>query len=327
MIKGVSCGLLACALWGLTYLLPVLLPAYDTSYIALARAMIMGVVSLIIWLSARKQFEALRKLDWVYATRISVIGNLIQAWFLMLSVQYAGVPIAGICFGGVPVLVALVSNTREKRRGHPFVPFARLWIPLSAIAVGFVLINYTELKLFTQMHSGSATEFFFGLACGITSTLMWTWYPIRNADWLLAHPEINPVTWTAAQCLILLPLSAIVYCIVFIVDDQMPTLLGPDPLLYLILMILAGVFCSWLATALWNVCSANLPTALVGQLLVFETIFAVLYGHIQRLQWPSWSMICGTALLIIGICVALKTFNDIHNTECRRDCQARPLEE
>ena len=313
MIKGVFCGLFACALWGLTYLLPVLLPAYDTSYIALSRAFVMGAVSLIIWSVARQSFAVIKRKDWIYATKISIIGNLVQAWFLMLSVQYAGVPIAGICFGGVPVLVALVSNAREKRRGHPFVPLSRLWIPLCAIAVGFILINYTELAVFTQTHSGNTTEFFFGLGCGIISTLMWTWYPIRNADWLLSHPKVSPVTWTAAQCLVLFPLSAIVYLIVFYLDDPMPSLLGPNPLLYVLLMIWAGLFCSWIATVLWNVCSASLPTALVGQLLVFETIFAVVYGHIQRLQWPSLSMFCGTTLLIFGICVALKTFNDMPN--------------
>ena len=47
MFAGVLYGLSACALWGLTYLLPVLLPEYDALYIAIARAFVMGLVSLL----------------------------------------------------------------------------------------------------------------------------------------------------------------------------------------------------------------------------------------------------------------------------------------
>lgn len=42
MLIGVSFGLAACALWGMTYLLPVLLPDYDAMYIAISRAFVMG---------------------------------------------------------------------------------------------------------------------------------------------------------------------------------------------------------------------------------------------------------------------------------------------
>ncbi len=311
MFRGVFFGLAACALWGLTYLLPVLLPAYDTAYIALARAFVMGAVSVVLYLVWRSRFKVLTNADWYYATRISIIGNLVQAWFLMLSVHYAGVPIAGICFGGVPVLVALVSNERDKRRGRAFVSLSRLAIPLSAIIVGFVLINFTELLHFLQNGQHTLSEFAFGLMCGLTSTLMWTWYPIRNADWLLDHPNVSPILWTGAQCLILLPLSALAYGILYMFDPSMNNVFGPSPERYLLLMIMAGFFCSWVATALWNVASGILPTALVGQLLVFETIFAVSYGHIQRLEWPTITMLAGTALLIGGICFALKIFNDL----------------
>ena len=47
------------------------------------------------------------------------------------------------------------------------------------------------------------------------------------------------------------------------------------------------------ATALWNMCSAKLPTALVGQLLVFETIFSVIYAHIHRMQLPTLTLTVG----------------------------------
>lgn len=313
MLIGVSFGLAACALWGMTYLLPVLLPDYDAMYIAISRAFVMGAVSFVLIVLFFDKFRALTKADWFFASKITLIGNLIQCWFLMLSVEYAGVPVAGICFGAVPVLVALISNERARRQGKPFVKYKKLALPLLCIFVGFVMVNATELEEFMAAGGASSSTFFLGLLCGIISTLMWTWYPIRNADWLLAHPQVSPTVWTCAQCLLLFPIAAIVYLIVWYCDPSpvMSSPLGPTPIRYLGLMVFAGVCCSWLATALWNMCSAKLPTALVGQLLVFETIFSVLYGHIHRMQWPTMLLTIGFLLLLAGISYALKIFGDL----------------
>ena len=287
MFIGVMYGLGACALWGLTYLLPVLLPQYDSIYIAISRALVMGLVSLVLILIFIDKFRQLTKSDWIFSVKLTLIGNLIQAWFLMMSVQYAGVPVAGICFGAVPVLVALISNERARRKGQNFVHLKQLAIPLLCIFIGFVMVNITELQEFLSQEGASSGTFFFGLFCGLISTLMWTWYPIRNADWLLDHPKVNPTIWTCAQCVVLFPISAILY------------------------LIVAGICCSWLATAMWNMCSAKLPTALVGQLLVFETIFSVLYAHIHRMQWPTLTLTIGFILLIAGISIALRIFNNV----------------
>lgn len=311
MFIGVMYGLGACALWGMTYLLPVLLPQYDSLYIAISRALIMGLVSVVLVALFLDKFRQLKKEDWIFSVKLTLIGNLIQAWFLMMSVQYAGVPVAGICFGAVPVLVALISNERARRNGKPFVHLKKLIVPLLCIFVGFVMVNMTELQEFLSQEGNSSGTFFFGLLCGVISTLMWTWYPIRNADWLLDHPQVNPTIWTCAQCVVLFPISAILYLVVWGFDPLMPNLLGPTPVKYVLLMLFAGICCSWLATALWNMCSAKLPTALVGQLLVFETIFSVLYAHIQRLQWPTTTLAIGFVLLIAGISVALRIFSKI----------------
>ena len=310
MFAGVMYGLSACALWGLTYLLPVLLPQYDSLYIAISRAFVMGAVSVILIVLFLSKFKDIRREDWIFAIKLTLIGNLIQPWFLMMSVKYAGVPVAGICFGAVPVLVALISNERSRRKGKPFVHLTHLVVPLACIFIGFVMVNYTELEEF-MANNGASGTFFLGLLCGLISTLMWTSYPIRHADWLLEHPQVDPTIWTCAQCVILCPIAAVLYGVIYAFDPSMPSLLGPTPVKYVIIMAIAGICCSWLATALWNLCSAKLPTALVGQLLVFETIFSVVYGHIFRLQWPTLTLTIGFCLLIAGISVAIRIFNKV----------------
>ena len=54
--------------------------------------------------------------------------------------------------------------------------------------------------------------------------------------------------------------------------------------------------------------SQRLPTALAGQMIVFETLFAVVYAHILRLEWPVWSMTAGMVLLVLGVLLSLQVF-------------------
>lgn len=51
-----------------------------------------------------------------------------------------------------------------------------------------------------------------------------------------------------------------------------------------------------------------LADALAGQMIVFETIFAVTYAHVLRMQWPEWNMFAGMALLLSGVMLSLKVF-------------------
>ena len=54
--------------------------------------------------------------------------------------------------------------------------------------------------------------------------------------------------------------------------------------------------------------SQRIPTALAGQMIVFETLFAVVYAHILRLEWPVWSMTAGMVLLVLGVLLSLRVF-------------------
>ena len=72
------------------------------------------------------------------------------------------------------------------------------------------------------------------------------------------------------------------------------------------LMLAIGLFASWLGTLCWNEASRRLPTALAGQLIVFETLAALAYAFILRGQWPAGATLAGVALLVIGVAWALR---------------------
>ena len=67
-----------------------------------------------------------------------------------------------------------------------------------------------------------------------------------------------------------------------------------------------GLFASWLGTLCWNEASQRLPTTLVGQLIVFETLSALAYAFMLRGRMPEPATLAGIALLVAGVLWALR---------------------
>jgi drug/metabolite transporter (DMT)-like permease len=57
---------------------------------------------------------------------------------------------------------------------------------------------------------------------------------------------------------------------------------------------------SWLANALWYAAARRLPPTLSGQLIVFETLFALLYGFAWLQRWPRPLELASMLLLLGG---------------------------
>lgn len=64
-----------------------------------------------------------------------------------------------------------------------------------------------------------------------------------------------------------------------------------------------AVLCSVIGNRLWNAASRALPLTMSGQLIVFETVFVVLYGWMWEQRRPTAAE--GTALLLLLGGVAL----------------------
>jgi drug/metabolite transporter (DMT)-like permease len=86
-----------------------------------------------------------------------------------------------------------------------------------------------------------------------------------------------------------------------------PLPFGPRPGLYLGLMAAMGLCASWLGTLCWNEASQRLPTSIVGQLIVFETLAALAYAFLLRGELPAAATQAGIALLVCGVVWALRS--------------------
>jgi drug/metabolite transporter (DMT)-like permease len=149
-----------------------------------------------------------------------------------------------------------------------------------------------------------------GALLAAVAVVCWTWYPLRNANWLREHPGRKPRAWATAQGLATLPLALTGYVGFWGwtagTGATFPMPFGPRPQAFVGLMLAIGLFASWLGTHCWNEASQRLPTALVGQLIVVETLSALSYAYLLRGQWPQSLTLVGVGLLLVGVAWAVR---------------------
>ncbi|MEI8304387.1 MAG: DMT family transporter [Burkholderiales bacterium] len=299
---GVACALAAGLLWGLVFIVPLLLPGYPAAQLSAGRYLAFGLVALPLALADRSALARLTRADWREALRLALVGNLAYYALLAAAIQQAGAPLPTMIIGTLPVVIAVCANL-----GRREIAWRRLALPLAVLAAGIALVHASELsRLRTQ--GQSARELLVGALLAAGAVACWTWYPIRNARWLQANPQVGSGTWATAQGLATLPLAAALWVVLWL--PARPDLLGPEPLRFLALMLLTAVGASWLGTVLWNRASQQLPTALAGQLIVFETLAALAYAFALRGEAPGPLTLSGVALLVAGVVLGVRAFHD-----------------
>jgi drug/metabolite transporter (DMT)-like permease len=306
---GILFALGAGLMWGLVFIGPLLLPEYSAALQSMGRYAAFGLITLPIAWYDRANLRALSWRDWRTALKLSAVGNLLYYMCLSAAIQHAGSPLPTMLIGTLPVIITVVANLRRHGRDGR-LSWLRLCPSLLLIALGVACVNQVELNAMRHAAGAELGRYAAGALLALGAVACWTWYPLHNADWLRAHPHSSPRTWATAQGLATLPLALCGYAVVWAVSAAgsshfaMP--FGPRPRVFVGLMVSLGLLASWVGTLCWNEASQRLPTALVGQLIVFETLSALSYAFMLRGQWPQPLTLLGVALLIGGVAAAVR---------------------
>ena len=238
MFLGVLYGILGCSLWGFIYIIPLLLPEYSPATVAMARFTVYSIGSLVICYYCRKTLALLTASDWVKAFCLGFFGNAVYYVLLTKGVRLAGVPTSGMLMALIPLNVALLTN-RPGAETTVVVPWRRLSLPLAMILVGLWIGNIDEFSEISV--ATSSAEYWLGFLCSFGAMALWTWFPIRNSQWLLKHPNVSPLAWTTAQGASMLPATLLCYVAVnFETFLHGGAVLGPTPVKFVLLMVVAG---------------------------------------------------------------------------------------
>ncbi|MDF2386295.1 DMT family transporter [Nostoc ellipsosporum NOK] len=278
MMLGVLCGAAAGAFWGLVFLAPELARAFGPLELTIGRYLAYGLISAAL-IAPRWQGLAgqLRAGDWRALALLALAGNTLYYLLLASAVQLGGAAITALVIGFLPVVVTITGS-----RARDAVPLARLAPSLLLCAGGAVCIGWQALFLPSTRPVAAQLA---GLVCAIGALVSWSAYAVGNNHMLVRVKSVSSHDWsllvgivTGAQSLLLVPLAL---------------LLGTrshgagEWALFAAVSAGVAIFASIVGNALWNKMSRLLPLTLAGQMITFETLFALLYAFAWEHRGPT----------------------------------------
>ena len=293
MLTGVLAGLGAGAMWGLIFVMPRMLGDYSGVDMTAGRFVAYGVLAACVMALGwrRRPRPSLRQAG--AALGLSILGFSAYFLLLVLAIQDAGTEVPTLIIGTIPLWVMLLGK-----------PVALRW---RGLLPGLVLTLAGLLLMMSATQSGPAGQgghFYRGVALACAAMASWTLFALLNAAWLKRNPQVNATDW-ANWLGIAAGLGALLlWC--FAGSDLPKLAAQPDLGLFAFLCLSTGFGSAWLATILWNLASQRLSASLCGQLIVSETVFALLYSFAWDGQWPSLVQSAACALFILGILASIK---------------------
>lgn len=298
LLLGLACGLVAGAFWGGVFLAPKLLAAFTPLQMTAGRYIAYGLASAVLLVpSWRTVMGKMDGRDWRDLILLSLLGNLIYYVGLSVSVQSAGVALASLIIGLLPVTVTLVGAHPFRRKGPgEGVPLRRLAAPLALIVAGGVCIN---VSVFTESHGAGIGRQVVGVLGAVLALAMWTAYAVWNARRLAATPKFTSHEWSLLTGLATGLLSLLLVIPAFGLGGtaHAPAAWGR----FWAVSFAVAIGASVIGNGLWNAASRLLPLSLSGQLIVFETLFALLYGFLHEGRWPRGLEAAAIALMLAGV--------------------------
>jgi len=296
MLSGILAGLAAGALWGLVFVAPRMLPAHSPVDFTAARFVAYGALALLLLAAGLRTKRLPTPRQALAALGMSVLGFTGYYMLLVLAIRDAGVEMPALIIGTIPVWVMLLGKPGNLR-------WAALVPGLALTATGLALM------MGAQAEGPSATGPAQGhyargllLACGALAC--WTAFALLNASWLKRHPEVNATDWANWLGVATGLGGLLLWAVAGSPVEEFAAHEGTG--LFVLLAVGTGFGSSWAATVLWNVASRRLPASLCGQLIISETLFALLYSFAWDGRWPTLVQCAACVLFTLGILASVK---------------------
>jgi len=297
LAAGILSGAGAGALWGLVFLAPELVAGFSPLQLTIGRYIAYGVISAMLiaprWAKLRRD---LGPAQWLTLSCLALAGNTLYYVLLAAAVQIGGISMTSLVIGFLPVVVTIAGS-----RDHDAVPLRRLAPSLLLCATGVICIGW---KALAAPSSDAVTQQLVGLACAVGALASWAWFAVNNSRVLARMRTVSAHEWsllvgivTGAQALVLIPFSLAFESIQHSASEWAKLAA---------VSLGVAVLASIVGNALWNRMSRLLPLTMVGQMILFETLFALLYGFLWEQRLPSVPEIAAFGFVAAGVlsCVA-----------------------
>lgn len=300
MLWGIVAGLTTCALWGLSFIAPRAIEPFTVWDLTVARYGIFGLLCVALTLMPRFRPSGIAKSDVLIGLTLGGAGYV--GYFILVSfaVNYAGASIPPIIIGTMPVILALIGNSKDHA-----VPWRAMSFPIFLIFAGVTVVN---LSAFQADHVEPG-KLIFGVAASTAALCIWVIYGMVNASIMRKPNAPDSFKWTGLQgigaalvSLAIIPLTS------FWSYDSL-SVMTFDLYKFIAWALVMGIAGSWIATLCWVIASRRLPLALAAQLIVAETLFALLYGFLLEGRLPTVIEASGAIMQITGVCLSIALFS------------------
>ncbi|QTC93229.1 DMT family transporter [Brevundimonas goettingensis] len=297
---GVACGVGAGAMWGMVFLAPKATPDASPALMAAGRYIAYGLIAAMLVAPRWRRLTALLTGEaWRALVLLSVLGNLLYYALLVVAVHWAGVSASALIVGMVPVVVAL-WGLREPGAA----PLKRIAPALVLAVIAVVLIGHEA----SQGEAGGEGArplwtSLMGLGCAVAALVSWSAYAVFNSRWLDRLPDVSAHDWSLLTGVVTGGLS--LGLAVLVLFDPPQWAIG-DWGLFVGVSAAVAFGASIVGNAFWNRASRLLPMTLMGQMIVFETLFALAYGFLLARRGPSLLEGLAVVLMVASVLLSVR---------------------
>ena len=301
MATGIAAGLGAGAFWGTTFVAPLVAPGFSSVDYTAGRFVACGLFSLVwmLWETARTAPDRRAGL-WPNAEQaraalwLSVLGYTGYYLLLVYGIADAGAALPALIIGTLPVWMMLLGKPAHLR-------WAALLPGLVLTAAGMVLMMDATAQEVSASGSG---HFWRGVLLAVGAMLSWLAFGMLNARWIRRHPEVKSTAW-ANWLGLAAGLGGLVLWLGWgTAWNQL--IERPGFATFVFVCAFTGIGSAWIASVMWNVASRRLSTSLAGQLVVSETVFALVYAFAWSGDWPATAQLLACVLFVAGILASIR---------------------
>jgi drug/metabolite transporter (DMT)-like permease len=301
---GILAGLAAGALWGLVFVAPRMVlggssvsTGFSSVDLTAGRFLSYGFMAALLMLIGWRSKKLPNLNQALAALGLSLLGFTGYYLLLVLAINDAGTEMPTLIIGTIPIWVMLLG----KQQG---LSFRSLLPGLLLTAGGLLLMGYVQLQGLADIQSTAPTNYWRGIGYALASMVCWTIFGLCNSAWLKKHTEVSATDWTNWLG-VATGLGA--WVMWFFAGSDVKTMTSdPKFTSFAIICIATGLGSAWLATIFWNIASQRLSASLCGQLIVSETVFALVYSSWWDGQLPDlWAIVAGV-MFVLGILASIK---------------------
>ncbi|WP_461538516.1 DMT family transporter [Spongorhabdus nitratireducens] len=302
---GVICAIMAGALWGSIFVVPEMLPGFTAAEVALGRYLVYGMASVLVLACRSEVLRWLHWRDYLTVFLLGLSGNVVFYLLVVTGVELAGAELAALFSGVVPVTLTVAGNRRDR-----CLIWRQLVLPLGLILAGLGMMHGCKMQHVLHCES---EQILWGMLVLVLGVACWTWYALKNAEFILSRPELRTSHLVALTGLGTLAGVLVTAPILYFTGHGPWALLATEHtssewMLFAAAMLFLGLLATWIPMALWNRAGRLLPVTLMGQLVVMESIFGLLYALLLQGRWPDLNELLAVSLLAAGVVLCVRRY-------------------